>query len=150
SDAGALTIVGALEVLGYGCTDNGLIFSLNAQMWACELPIVKFGTEEQKRRYLPGLCDGSLVAAHAISEADAGSDAFALKTTARKRGRRWVLDGSKTFVTNGPVADLFVIFATTDPRRGMAGLCAFLVPRDTEGLSVGPPLSKMGLRTSPM
>ena len=74
--ADALTTMVALEALGYGCTDNGLIFSLNAQMWACETPIVRFGTEEQKRRYLPGLCDGSLIAAHGMSEPGSGSDAF--------------------------------------------------------------------------
>jgi alkylation response protein AidB-like acyl-CoA dehydrogenase len=150
SDADALTIILALEALGYGCDDNGLIFSLNAQMWACELPIVKFGTEEQKERYLPGLCDGSLIAAHGMSEPDAGSDAFSLRTTAEKRGDRYILNGSKTFVTNGPIADVFVVFATTNPSRGMMGLCAFLVARDAPGLSVGNPLHKMGLRTSPM
>jgi alkylation response protein AidB-like acyl-CoA dehydrogenase len=150
SDADALTIVAALEALGYGCADNGLIFSLNAQMWACELPIVRFGTEEQKRLYLPGLSDGSLIAAHGMTEPDSGSDAFSLRTTAEKRGDRYILNGSKTFVTNGPIADVFVIFATTDPGRGIMGLCAFLVPRDAPGLSVGRPLHKMGLRTSPM
>jgi alkylation response protein AidB-like acyl-CoA dehydrogenase len=150
SDADALTIVSALEALGYGCADNGLIFSLNAQMWACELPIVRFGTEEQKRLYLPGLSDGSLIAAHGMTEPDSGSDAFSLRTTAEKRGDRYILNGSKTFVTNGPIADVFVIFATTDPGRGIMGLCAFLVPRDAPGLSVGRPLHKMGLRTSPM
>lgn len=148
--ADPLTIMLAMEALGYGCKDNGLIFSLNAQMWACEVPLVLFGTEEQKRKYLPGLCAGSLVAGHGMSEPGSGSDAFALTTTAAMRGDTWVLNGSKTFVTNAPVADLFVLFATTDRSKGFAGLCAFLVERDTPGLSVGKPLSKMGLRTSPM
>ncbi len=138
----------ALEALGYGCRDNGLIFSLNAQMWACEVPIAKFGSEEQKRRYLPGLADGSLIGAHAISEPESGSDAFALTTTAEERGGGYVLNGAKTFVTNAPVADLFVVFATTDRSRGFAGLCAFLVDRDAPGLSLGTPLLKMGLRTA--
>lgn len=148
--ARATTIILALEALGYGCTDNGLIFSLNAQMWACEIPIVRFGSETQKRRYLPDLCDGSLIAAHGMSEPSSGSDAFSLTTTARKEGDRYVLNGAKTFVTNAPEADLFVLFATTNPGLGFAGLCAFLVERDTPGLTVGPPLEKMGLRTSPM
>jgi hypothetical protein len=148
SGADVLTTVGALEALGYGCADNGLLFSLNAQMWACEIPIVTFGTDEQKRRDLPGLCDGSSIAAHAMSEPEAGSDALALTTSARKTDRGYVLNGSKTFVTNGPVADLFVVFANTG--KGIGGLCAFVVPKDAPGLSVGSPLHKMGLRTSPM
>jgi alkylation response protein AidB-like acyl-CoA dehydrogenase len=148
--ADATTTILALEALGYGCRDGGLIFSLNAQMWACETPLVRFGTEEQKHRYLPGLCDGSLIGAHAISEPAAGSDVFALSTRAEKRGDRWVLDGSKTFVTNGPVADVFVLFASTDPSAGFAGISAFLVDREAPGLTLGRPLEKMGLRTSPM
>jgi alkylation response protein AidB-like acyl-CoA dehydrogenase len=150
ADATATTIAAALEALGYGCRDNGLIFSLNAQLWACERPLVRFGSEEQKRRYLPGLCDGTLVAAHGMTEPESGSDAFSLKTTATARGNRWILDGSKTFVTNAPEGDLFVVFATTDQRLGFAGLCAFIVERDAPGLTVGPPLAKMGLRSSPM
>jgi L-prolyl-PCP dehydrogenase len=149
-DADPLTIMVAMEALGYGCKDNGLIFSLNAQMWACEMPIVLFGTEEQKRKYLPALCDGSLVAAHGMTEPGSGSDAYNLSTTAEPRGNGWVLNGSKTFVTNAPIADLFVVFATTDRKKGWAGLCAFLIERDTPGLSVGRPLEKMGLRTSPI
>src|SRR5579872_5316329 len=90
----ARTIAAALEGLGYGCEDNGLIFSLGAQMWACEHPIVHFGTEEQKQRYLPGLCDGSLIAAHGMSEPGSGSDAFSLTTTARRDGGGYVLEGS--------------------------------------------------------
>ncbi|MDQ4027898.1 MAG: acyl-CoA dehydrogenase family protein [Actinomycetota bacterium] len=150
SGADPVTVVVALEALGYACRDNGLIFSLNAQMWSCETPIVKFGSETQKRRYLPALCDGSIIAGHGMSEPESGSDAFSLSTTAEKRGAAYVLTGSKTFVTNGPESDVFVVFATTDRSKGFAGLCAFLVDRDTPGLTVGSPLSKMGLRTSPM
>lgn len=150
SDADALTTIGALEALGYGCADNGLIFSLNAQLWACEIPIVRFGTEEQKRRYLPSLCEGSAIAAHGMSEPEAGSDALSLQATAERRNGQFVLNGSKTFVTNAPLADVFVVFATIDPGSGFSGVTAFLVPRETPGLSVGPPIHKMGLRTSPM
>jgi alkylation response protein AidB-like acyl-CoA dehydrogenase len=150
SGADATTIAAALEGLGYGCADNGLIFSLNAQMWACELPLVRFGSDEQKERYLPGLCDGSIIAGHAMTEPDTGSDAFALKTSATRSGEGWVLSGSKTFVTNGPVSDVFVVFASTNRKLGFAGLSAFLVERDAPGLTVGPPMSKMGLRTSPI
>ena len=148
--ADALTTMVALEALGRGCTDNGLIFSVNAQMWACETPIVRFGTEEQKRRWLPGLCDGSLIAAHGMSEPGSGSDAFSLSTTARRDDGAYVLDGSKTFVTNAPESDLFLVFGTIDKELGFAGVTAFLVEQGTPGLTVGKPLSKMGLRTSPM
>ncbi len=149
-EADPLTVMLAMEALGYGCSDNGLLFSLNAQMWACEIPILRFGTEEQKRRYLPALCDGSMLAAHGMSEPGSGSDAFALSTKAELRGDRYILNGSKTFVTNAPVAGVFVVFATTDKSLGFAGLCAFLLERGDPGLEVGEPIKKMGLRTSPM
>jgi alkylation response protein AidB-like acyl-CoA dehydrogenase len=150
SDARPSTIVAAMEALGYGCADNGLLFSLNAQMWACTYPLVRFGNEEQKRRYLPGMCDGSLIAAHAMSEPGSGSDAFGLTTRAEPRGDGFVLHGSKTFVTNAPVADLFVVFARVGETKGFAGLTCFLIERGAAGLSVGAPIHKMGLRTSPM
>jgi alkylation response protein AidB-like acyl-CoA dehydrogenase len=146
--ADAVTVAAALEGLGYGCTDNGLIFALNAQMWACELPLATFASEEQRRRYLPGLCDGSLIAAHAMTEPGSGSDALALTTNAAETDRGWVLNGSKTFVTNATEADLFVVFAATDPSLGFAGISSFLVERSAPGLVIGRPLSKMGLRTS--
>ena len=148
--ADTITTMVALEALGYACTDNGLIFSLNAQMWACETPILRYGTEEQKHEYLPGLCDGSLIAAHGMSEPGSGSDAFALTTTATRSGDEFILNGSKTFVTNAPESDLFVVFATIDPSLGFAGVTGFVVERSNPGLGVGQPISKMGLRTSPM
>ncbi len=150
TESDPLTIAIAMEALGYGCKDNGLIFSLNAQMWSCEIPIVHFGSEEQKRRYLPGLCDGSLIGVQGMTEPGSGSDAFSLKTAAEKRGDRYVLNGSKTFITNAPVADVFVIFALTDPGKAFGSFSAFLVDRAAPGLTVGRPLEKMGLRTSPM
>ncbi len=150
SGADPLTVMLVMEALGYGCRDNGLLFSLNAQMWSCQLPLVKFGTEEQKARYLPGLCDGTLIGVQAMTEPESGSDAFSLSTTARKDGDRYLLNGSKTFITNAPVADVFVLFATTDRAAGLSGLSAFLVDRDSEGLTVTGPVEKMGLRTSPM
>jgi alkylation response protein AidB-like acyl-CoA dehydrogenase len=149
-EADPLTIAVAMEGLGYACLDNGLLFSLGAQMWSCEIPIVRAGTEEQKRRYLPGLCDGSLIGVQAMSEPGSGSDAFAMATRAEERDDGYLLNGSKTFITNAPVADLFVVFAVTDPGAGIGSVSAFLVERDTPGLSVGRPLHKMGLRTSPM
>ena len=149
--ADVLTTVIALEALGYACTDNGLVFSLNAQMWACETPIIHFGTEEQKQRYLPGLSDGSLLAAHGKERAGLGLRR--LRALDRRRAVRRGLRphaGTKTFVTNAPEADLYVVFATIDRSLGFAGITGFLVEKGTRGLSAGQPLSKMGLRTSPM
>jgi alkylation response protein AidB-like acyl-CoA dehydrogenase len=148
--ADPLTIVLAMESLGYGCRDNGLIFSLNAQMWSCEMPILTFATEEKKQRYLPGLCDGSLIGVQAMTEPGSGSDAFSLTTRAEKTSKGWVLNGTKTFITNAPIANLFIMFASTEPSLGFAGLSAFLVERDSPGLTVGRPFHKMGLRSSPM
>jgi L-prolyl-PCP dehydrogenase len=148
--ADILTTMLAMEGLGYGCADGGLIFALNAQMWAVQMPIWTFGTEEQKRRSLPPLCAGRWIGAHAVSEPGSGSDTSSLATRAVRDGDGWTLDGAKIFVTNAPIADLFLIFATIDPARGFMGLTAFLVDKDTPGLSVGPPVEKLGLHTALM
>jgi alkylation response protein AidB-like acyl-CoA dehydrogenase len=148
--ASHLTVVAALEALGYACLDNGLIFSLNAHMWACQHPIARFGSQEQKVRYLPGLANGSLIGAHAMSEPAAGSDAFALRTTATRAGDVYLLQGSKTFVSNAPLADVFITFARTPGTAGFSGLSAFILDRDMAGLRVGRPLKKMGLHSSRM
>lgn len=148
--ADILTTMLAMEGLGYGCRDNGLIFALNAQMWSVQLPILQFGTVEQKNRYLPGLCAGGLVGAHGMTEAESGSDAYSLRTSARRVEGGYVLNGSKMFVTNAPVADLAVIFATANPAKGQWGISAFLVERETPGFQVGEAMDKMGLRTAPL
>ncbi len=146
----ALTTVGVLEALGEGCRDNGLLFSINAQLWTATMPVLLFGSDEQKAKYLPGLCDGSRIGGNAMSEPEAGSDAYSLRTTATRRGDDYVLNGTKTFITNGPIADVVVVYATVDPERGPRGISAFLVERDTPGFRVGAKLEKMGIRTSPM
>ena len=148
--ADILTTVLAMEALGYACRDGGLLFGINAQMWSVQMPIHRFGNEDQRRRYLPRLCDGSWIGAHGMSEPDSGSDAFSLRTVARREGDGYVLNGTKTFVSNGPVADMFLVFATLDPSKGVLGLTAFLVERDFPGFQVGKPIEKMGLKTSPM
>jgi alkylation response protein AidB-like acyl-CoA dehydrogenase len=145
-----VTTVGVLEHLGRACRDNGLLFSLNAHMWTICAPLVAFGTPDQQRRYLPGLCNGELVGGNAMSEPGSGSDAYSMRTTATKRGGVYVLNGTKTFVTNGPAADVIVVFATVDRSKGPAGISAFLVEKSFRGFSVARKLDKMGLRTSPM
>ncbi len=150
ADADIVTTMLAMEGLGYGCHDSGLIFAINAQMWAVQTPLWQFGTAEQKRKYLPPLCGGEWIGAHGMSEPGAGSDSSSISTTAVRRGDRWVLNGTKTFVTNAPMADVFVVFATTDPAQGFMGVTGFVLERDTPGFSVGKPIEKMGLRTAPM
>lgn len=147
--ADTLTTVCALEALGYGCADNGLLFSINAHMWSSEIPIWQFGNEEQKRKYLPGLVSGGL-GLHAMTEPGSGSDAYSLKTRAVKQGDKYILNGSKTFSSNAPDADVTIVFANLDPTRGPNGVTAFLVDKGTPGFTVGKKLHKMGLRTSPM
>jgi alkylation response protein AidB-like acyl-CoA dehydrogenase len=148
--ADILTTVVVMEGLGYGCHDNGLIFSLNAQMWSLQLPLLKFGSAEQHQKYLPGLISGDLIGVHAMTEPESGSDAFSLHTTVARRGDDYVLNGTKLYITNAPVADVILVFAADPTKSKMAGLSAFFVEKGTPGFSVSKPLSKMGLRTSPM
>lgn len=146
-----LTTAIGLEALGYGCHDGGLVFSICAHLLSCVIPIWKYGTEEQKHRYLPGLCDGTLIAVNAMSEPNAGSDVFSLRTRAERDGDGFRITGTKTFSTNGPVADLAVVFAVTDPEKGYhGGITCFLVEAGTEGFAPGQKFEKMGLRTSPL
>ena len=145
-----LTTVLVMEALGYGCHDNGLIFSLNAQMWSIELPLVKFGTPEQHQAYLPGLLSGDLIGVHAMTEPESGSDAYSMRTRVEREGDEYVLNGTKLYITNAPVADVVLVFATHPGRSRMAGISAFLVEKGTPGFTVSRSLEKMGLRTSPM
>jgi alkylation response protein AidB-like acyl-CoA dehydrogenase len=141
----------ALEALGYGCHDGGLVFSLCAHLLSCVVPVWQHGTESQKRRYLPGLCDGTLVGVHAMSEPGSGSDAFALATRAERDGDGFRVNGTKTFISNGPVADVVIVFAVTDPAKGYhGGITAFLVDATAPGFRVSQRFEKMGLRTSPL
>jgi alkylation response protein AidB-like acyl-CoA dehydrogenase len=150
SGADVVTTMLALEALGYGCSDNGLVFSINAHMWTSVIPLWHHGTDEQRRRWLSGLCSGELVGCHAITEPDAGSDPFAMTTSARKTGEGYVLNGRKTFITNAPIANLLVIFARTAEGSGPFGITAFLLEQGTPGCATSGEIEKMGLRTSPM
>lgn len=141
----------ALETLGYSCQDSGLVFSICAHLLACVIPIWKFGSEDQKQRYLPDLCNGSLIAVNAMSEPGSGSDAFSLRTRAEPDGNGFRLNGTKMFSSNGPVADIALVFAATDPEKGYhGGVTAFIVEKGTSGFRTGQKFEKMGLRTSPI
>ncbi len=154
--ADLVTTALVLESLGYGCEDNGLLFSINAHLWSCALPIWKFGDATQQRRYLPPLCDGSMIGAQAVTEVGSGSDAFAVSTTAVAHGDHYVLNGSKIFITNAPVASILIVLARAGDKEDKGDkedtvdLCAFIVERETPGLAVSQPFGKLGLRTSPL
>jgi alkylation response protein AidB-like acyl-CoA dehydrogenase len=150
--AGSDTLTTALvmEALGYGCQDNGLLFSLNAQMWSVQLPLVIFGTPEQQQAYLPPMVSGDIIGGHAMTEPETGSDALHVRSRAERRGDHYVLNGAKQFITNAPVADVLLVYASVTDRPGLAGLSAFLVDAGTPGLAISSGFEKMGLRTSPM
>ncbi|MFC6879224.1 MULTISPECIES: acyl-CoA dehydrogenase family protein [Actinomadura] len=138
----------AMEGLGYGCLDNGLLMAMGAHTLAAEVPIWKFGDEDQRRRYLPELAAGRLIGANAMTEPESGSDALSLATTAERDGGFYRLTGRKRYVTNAPIADVFVVYATVDRELGFTGVTAFLVERGDAGVSVKEQSEKMGLRTA--
>lgn len=146
---GVLDTARLYEALGEGCEDTGLVFAASAHLFACTVPVREFGSEALRRRYLPGLCAGELIAGNAMTEDDAGSDVSRLAVTARPVPGGYVLDGVKSFVSNGPAADVFVTYATTDPCSGHLGQTALLVPAGSAGVEAGRPFAKMGLRSTP-
>lgn len=140
----------AMEGLGYACADNGLCFALNAQMWTMQMPLYHFGNELQRNKYLPGLTDGSLIGAHALTEPEAGSDVFSLQMSAEKTEGGYILNGTKRYITLAPVADVFLVFAKTNPKAGKWGMTAFLIEKEQAGFLRKPMQEKMGLRTVPI
>lgn len=138
-----------LEGLGLGCRDNGFGFALASQVLSFQDALLRFGTDEQRQRVLRPTCAGDIIGAFAITEPGSGSDTYAMATTATPAGDGWVLNGTKSHITLGPVADQIVVFAVTDPDAGRWGISAFLVPADRPGLTQTPNHEKMGLRTTP-
>ncbi|MGV9894154.1 acyl-CoA dehydrogenase family protein [Streptomyces tendae] len=146
---GALDTARQVEALGRGCAETGLVFGASAHLFACAMPLVTFGSDASREELLPGMCTGELIAGNAITEADAGSDVSRLAVTARRTSGGWLLSGEKSFVSNGPAADVYVTYATTDPNAGHFGTTGFVVRRDTPGLTVGDAMEKMGLSQCP-
>jgi alkylation response protein AidB-like acyl-CoA dehydrogenase len=145
-----LTTVAAIEGLGYGCADTGLVFAIGASLWTTTMAILAYGSDVQKRRYLPGLCDGSLLGANAASEPEAGSDIFSMQARAERHPEGWNLNGRKAWITSAAGADVFVCLASTDLSKGVLGITAFLVERGTPGFMDGREIPTLGLRTAPM
>ncbi len=139
-----------LEGLGHGCSDNGLTFALACQILSSQHVLERFGTPEQQSRWLPRLIDGSAIGAFAMTEPDAGSDAFSMAATAeRLPDGGYRLEGHKAYITFGPVCDVCIVFASTRPGSGSWGISAFLVPTDLPGVERGEVRPKMGMRTTP-
>ncbi len=148
SDADVLTAVLAGEAMGRGGADGGTLLAWGAHTYLCGDTILKNGTEEQKKKYLPRIASGEWVGAMGLTEPDAGSDAASVRTTARRRGDRYLLNGTKMFITNGPIADVLVVYATINRELRHAGITAFIVEKGFKGFSVGRELNKMGVRAS--
>jgi alkylation response protein AidB-like acyl-CoA dehydrogenase len=140
----------AMEGFGYGCQDNGLSLGLNAQMWTVQLPIADFGSDELKQKYLPGLVKGEIIACHALTEPDAGSDVYSMQTRAEKVDGGYILNGAKCLITFAPIADVMLILAYTNPKVGRWGMSAFLVEKGYKGVTVSDVQHKMGMRTVPI
>lgn len=142
---GALDTALLYEGASDGGADTGLLFAAAAHLFACVRPVLEFASEQTRGTLLPALCSGDLIAGNAMTEPDAGSDISRLTTRATKVDGGYLLDGLKSFVSNGPVADLYVTYATTDPDGGYFASTAFAVDRHTPGLVAGKPLDKSGL-----
>ncbi|MBV9790648.1 MAG: acyl-CoA dehydrogenase family protein [Chloroflexi bacterium] len=146
-----LTAMLALEALGYGCTDNGLVFVINNHLWSCAISILDFGSEAQKQRFLPPMCRGELIGGQVLTEPESGSAAFTMQTSAVRDGDAYVLNGTKTFLTSAPIGDVFIVYARTSESRAVQeGFSAFIVTRDLPGLEMTKAWDKSGLRTAPM
>jgi len=146
---GFLATARAAEAFGRGAPDMGLVFAALAHLFACGMPIAEYGDDELRREMLPRLSSGEWIGANAITEESAGSDATRLAARAVRAGDDYVLTGDKCFVSNGPVADVFVVYAVTQPDLGFLGVSAFVVERGAPGLTIGEPFAKLGLDRCP-
>ena len=141
-----LTYIMCVEELSKVCGTTGVIVSAHTSL--CADPILTYGTEEQKQKYLPKLCSGEWIGAFALTEPNAGTDASGQQTVAVDAGDHWVLNGSKIFITNAGVADVFFVLAMTDKSQGTKGISAFIVEKGTPGFTFGTKEKKMGIRGS--
>ena len=141
-----LSYITCCEELAKHCATTSVMVSAHSSL--CTWPIYNFGTEEQKQKYLPGLCSGEVLGAFGLTEPGAGTDAAMQKTVAEDKGDHWLLNGSKIFITNAGFASVFVVFAMTDKSKGTKGISAFIVDRDAPGFSIGAHEKKMGIRGS--
>ncbi|MBT2599474.1 acyl-CoA dehydrogenase [Oceanobacillus sp. ISL-74] len=142
-----LSYVVAVEELSRVCASTGV--TLSAHLSLASWPIFKYGTEDQKKNFLQRLATGEALGAYALSEPGAGSDVVSMKTIARRDGEGFVINGNKVWITNGGVADIYIVFAKTDTDANHKGISAFIVEKGTEGFSFGKKEKKLGIRSSP-
>ncbi|MBO0797467.1 MAG: acyl-CoA dehydrogenase family protein [Blastocatellia bacterium] len=142
------SLIATFEGLAYGGGDAAVLFAMSAQLWSVQYPILKFGTDEQKRAFLPSMIRGELRAAHAATEAEAGSDIFHLRTTALRCPGGYRLRGAKRYITSASVADIALVLASTNPGQKAWGLSAFLVDLNAAGISRSSDIPKMGLESA--
>jgi butyryl-CoA dehydrogenase len=141
-----LSYVIALEEIAVSCASSAIIMSVNNSL-VCD-PIIAFGSEEQKRSYLPDLSTGRRLGCFALSEPEAGSDPASMRTSAVKRGKSYIINGTKSWITNGAEADTAILFAATDPTKKHHGISAFIIDMDNPGVSVGKLEHKLGIKAS--
>lgn len=141
-----LSYIITIEEISRACAATGVILAVHTSVGT--LPILYFGTEEQKRKYIPKLASGEYIGAFALTESHAGSDASNIATSARLEGDHYIVNGSKIFITNGGVADVYVTFVRTGQEKGYKGVSCLLVDKDTPGFSIGKKEEKMGLHGS--
>ena len=141
-----LAYIQTVEELSKYCASTGVILSAHTSL--CATPIYQFGSEEQKQKYLPKLCSGEWIGAFALTEPNAGTDASGQQTRAELVDGKWILNGAKVFITNGGYADVFVVMAMTDKKKGNHGISAFIVEKGDEGFSIGKTEDKMGICAS--
>jgi L-prolyl-[peptidyl-carrier protein] dehydrogenase len=146
---GALDTALCLEAFTEGGADTGRAFAVGAHLLACAVPVRDFGADPMRGELLAGMANGQLIAANAMTEDGAGSDIGTLGTAVTRDGEEYVLNGVKSFVSNAPAADVFVIYGTSDPDAGFLGQTSLAVPRRLPGLTVGEPFAKMGLQACP-
>jgi isovaleryl-CoA dehydrogenase len=146
SGLGYLAHVVAMEEISRGCAAIGLSYGAHSNL--CVNQLRRHGTPEQKNRYLPPLVQGSHVGALAMSEAESGSDVVSMRLRAEARGDRWILNGNKMWITNGPDAQTLIVYAKTDPEAGSRGITAFIIEKDFKGFRTSPKLDKLGMRGS--
>ncbi|HSG32559.1 MAG TPA: acyl-CoA dehydrogenase [Thermodesulfobacteriota bacterium] len=141
-----LSYIIAVEEISKACASTGIIVSAHNSL-ACS-PIVYFGTEQQKQKYLTDLASGTKLGCFALSEPEAGSDATSIKTTAVKKEKHYIINGLKSWITNGSEADVAIVFASTDKDKGSRGISAFIVDLDSEGIEIGKSEHKLGIKAS--
>jgi len=148
SGADVVTCCLSGEALGHAGVDQGHLLALGAHTYLCADTIYKNATDEQKKKYIPKLASGEWIGCMGLTEPGSGSDAASMSTTAVKKGDKWIINGSKTFITNAPVCDVCVVYATIDKKLKHKGITAFIVEKGFKGFTTGEPFHKMGVRAS--